>query len=179
MNFTILMHLKKELEDSFRFIEPDEANMDCFGAKYASLLNSICTEFESVSRSLIKTKDSGVKVGDIGDIKKYLLQYFPKIVENEVKITRMNKTFHPFKNWKTSKLEWWDAYNSLKHNRISNYSSANLRNILGAMSALLVLVIYLARFRDSNNDLRTTNIFWMDVMPYSLITESGKLPDEN
>lgn len=46
--------LEQELENSFNYIEPENDNLKCYGAKYVSLLNSVCIEFESLSKILIK-----------------------------------------------------------------------------------------------------------------------------
>jgi len=170
--------LEAELESSFNYIEPDEQNFRCYGAKYASLLNAICTEFESSSKSLIKSQDSSKTIGNIGDIKGHLLQLFPKIEENQVEVERMGLFLKPFEGWSDGKLGWWSSYTELKHNRIENYHEANLENLLIAMSALLVITVYLSRFRDKERSLRTCSVFWMEGMSQRLVTSGKKLPDE-
>lgn len=48
----------------------------------------------------------------------------------------------PFRNWvfpsgkQESTLEWWDAYNKLKHERIEHYSRCTLSNAVSALCAL-------------------------------------------
>lgn len=171
--------LEKELENSFNYIEPVTENMACYGAKYSSLLNSISIEFESTCKTLIKFKENDAKVGDIGNIKAYMLKHFPKICSNQVDIARINESIKPLENWGSSRLEWWDAYTTLKHNRINNYNQASLRNVIDAMSSLLIVIAYLANFRDSNKLYGHSNLFYMESMPSTIITDGGKLPDED
>jgi hypothetical protein len=170
--------LEKELESSFNYIEPDVDNMQCYGAKYSSLLNSISIEFESVCRSLIKFMDSEATVGNIGEIKQHMLTHFPKIAGIEVDIARVNESIKPLEEWPTSRLKWWDAYSTLKHNRISNYKKANLRNVIDAMISLLIVIAYLAKFRDSNKLFGHSNLFDMKSIPNTVIDGGEKLPDE-
>ena len=129
--------LEKELESSFNYIEPEASNMACYGAKYSSLLNSISIEFESVCKALIRYKESDATVGNIGDIKEYMLRNFPKIGNNQIDIARIDESIKPLENWGSSRLEWWDAYTNLKHNRISNYDQANLRNVIVVLVDLI------------------------------------------
>ena len=171
--------LEKELENSFNYIEPETENMACYGAKYSSLLNSISIEFESTCKTLIKIKEEEAKVGNIGDIKNYILKYFPKICNSQVNIRRTNEFIKPLEDWESSRLKWWDAYTNLKHNRINNYSQANLKNVINAMGSLLIIIAYLANYRDSNKLYGHSNLFFMESMPTTWITEGGKLPDED
>ncbi len=175
--FNYFLALEAELENSFNYIEPDVHNFECYGAKYASLLNSVCVEFESVAKSLIKAINPDASVGNIGEIKGQILSLFPKFEENSVEITRLGQVINPFVDWSNDRLEWWDSYTALKHNRIQNYKKANLRNVFLAMSALLVLIVYLERFRDKTRKIRTCKVFWMEVMPSNLVTEGKNLPD--
>lgn len=172
------LSLEAELKNSFNYIEPDEVNFKCYGAKYASLINSVCTEFESSAKSLIKSQDSSKSVGNIGEIKGHLLELFPKIEENEVDIERTGETVKPFEGWSEGRLAWWSSYTELKHNRIENFHEANLENLFLSMSALLVITVYLERFRDKKRSLRTSGVFWMKGMPQSVVTSGERILDE-
>ncbi|WP_404361318.1 hypothetical protein [Methylotuvimicrobium sp. KM1] len=172
--------LEKELEDSFNYIEPENDNLKCYGAKFTSLLNSVSIEFESLSKALIKYHRPSAKVGNIGEIKQNLLELFPNIGENEVEITRINESRIPFKEWGNgSKLEWWDAFTSIKHNRIKNYSLASLNNVLDSMAALIVIILYIGWFRDENYHLKSSGIFWHKSMGDSLLARGENIPDVN
>jgi hypothetical protein len=177
--FNYFLALEAELEDSFNYIEPDSCNFGCYGAKYASLLNAVCIEFEATAKALINTVKSDASVGNIGEIKEQILSLFPNIEKNEVEISRIGQVIKPFEGWSNRQLDWWSSYTDLKHNRILNFHEANLGNILNAMSALLVLIVYLERFRDKERNVRTTKVFWMQAMPATIISEGNELPDSN
>ena len=61
---------------------------------------------------------------------------------------------------------------------VKNYNEANLKNIFEAMSALLVMIVYLAKLRDKNSHLNCGNIFWMKSMSATLISGGAELPDK-
>jgi len=172
--------LEQELENSFNYIEPENDNLKCYGAKYVSLLNSVCIEFESLSKILIKHHRPKTVVGTIGEIKQNLLELFPNFSENEVEITRLNESRAPFKEWsEDSKLDWWSAYTDIKHNRIKNYSNASLSNVLDGMAALIVIIVYLGWLRDSNYNLKSSGLFWHKSMGGTLLFKGEDLPDIN
>jgi hypothetical protein len=170
--------LEKELESSFNYIEPDNANLSCYGAKFVILLNTIGIEFESLTKTLIKHKSPEAKVGNIGDIKKNLLELFPNICTNQVEITRLNEIRTPFQGWNNDgKLDWWSDFTDIKHNRINNFSRANLNTVLEAMSALVVIIIYLSRFRDNNYHVLSSGLFSHKSMGDRPICRGEPLPD--
>jgi len=50
----------------------------------------------------------------------------------------------PFGSWQNgySRLDWWEAYNLLKHDRFSHQSQAKREHAVNAVAALLLTVIY-------------------------------------
>jgi len=169
--------LEVELKACFNYIEPDLANYKCYGPKFASLMQSTCVEFESSSRALIQHQDNTRTISSISDIKRHLLELFPKLEENEVFVSNLHLEIKPFENWGKGRLDWWGAYCDLKHNRIRHYPKANLMNVVRAMSALLIVTIYLAKFRDKKVKVNADSVFWMQGMPQFIIARYGDLPD--
>jgi hypothetical protein len=53
----------------------------------------------------------------------------------------------PFQDWTSSAPEWWNAYNSVKHDRIENYSNATYAHTVQAMAALHLLLAFSWKFR--------------------------------
>ena len=55
----------------------------------------------------------------------------------------------PFDGWNNTapgeKLAFWKAYNSIKHDRITNYKEASLKNALNAMAALFCVEMLYTR----------------------------------
>ena len=55
---------------------------------------------------------------------------------------------YPFREWSLppkmkTELEWWDAYNKIKHERTEHFSRANLINAISATGGLLLVLLYL------------------------------------
>lgn len=55
----------------------------------------------------------------------------------------------PFDNIKdtTTRLNWWDAYNNLKHSEMQNYQDGCLTNVLYGMASLAVLYALMSKGR--------------------------------
>lgn len=75
-----------------------------------------------------------------------------------------NKELRPlYKSYKrgTSSSDWQKAYQAVKHDRVHNLKSGNLRNLILAMGALYIINIY---YRNSHfmklTDLNGSNIDW-------------------
>ena len=171
--------LERELEGSFNYIEPEAANLDCYGAKFVALINSIGVEFESLAKALIKCRRPEANVGHIGEVKQHLLELFPNICSNEVEITRLNECRSPFEEWANGeRLGWWSNFTDIKHNRIGNFEKANLGTVLDAMCCLIVIILYLARFRDGNYHARSSGLFAHPSMGTELLCKGHAVPDE-
>lgn len=171
--------LEKEVEDAFNFIEPDESNLRCYGAKFVTLLNTIGIEFESLAKSLIKSQRPDAIVGNIGDIKQNLLELFPNLCSNEVEITRLNQTRFPFDGWDNGeRLDWWTDYTDIKHNRLKNYPKANLDTVLQSMAALVIIIVYLGKLRDNLQHIRSSGLFIHKSMGADFVCKGEPLPDD-
>ncbi|MDE5420473.1 hypothetical protein L3049_20980 [Labilibaculum sp. DW002] len=170
----------QSLEDDFirtlRFVELDSSNLETHSIEFSKLLLLIGAEFESVSKELIKTVDPEMKVGDIAEIKGGILTNFKKICKNEVRISNYKMTIFPFENWDNGgQLDWWNSYNNLKHNRLKNFENANLGMTLNAIGGLLIVLVYLYRYRNEFKHLMTNNDFMAtDGMGQNYVVLSNK-----
>ena len=75
-----------------------------------------------------------------------------------------NRVLRPlYKSYKrgTSSSDWQKAYQAVKHDRVHNLKSGNLRNLLLAMGALYIINIYYRGAHYTNlSDLKGSNIDW-------------------
>jgi len=172
--------LENDFLTTLKFVELDKKNFDTFSIEFSKLLLLIGAEFESVSKTLLKHVEPDVTVGDILDIKAGLLKHFSRICENEVRVPKFKLSFFPFKDWdKGSKLKWWDGYTQIKHNRLTNFEHAKLENVLFSIGSLLIVLIYLYRFRDNERSLVGNNLVEADGTVNLLIALSEKdIPDK-
>ena len=189
--WSLYRNLEEQLLDMSFDIEFCEANFGVFSAKLLMLLETVCGEIESITKTLVSmTKDSaGLDIPKLhfGDCWYYIQDRFyfhPQWIfkddgnggEHLVGGKPLEKAhvlfvgaipIRPFARFKvTSGLdrdgsryympakgchlpEWWTAHNTLKHRRImvddkgsiaSNFSQANLRNVIEAFAALYVLI---------------------------------------
>lgn len=129
-------------------------NKATFSIEFSKLLLLICNEFEAMCRLMNKHIDSSFDLKskiDILLLSEKIVSKYPSIRNIEV-ITLSGSVIKPLKRWcKKSKsgkwylnLNWWEAYNNLKHNRHENFHRANLKNVTEALASLYVLFIHMA-----------------------------------
>jgi len=132
------------LIDIFRNVEPASENLTTFGHKIRELLILVCTEVEAGWRAVLEANTTARKksyrTDDYFRIKEPLrlgewsvaLKDYPNLGE-----------FSPFSEWSkacpTKSLTWYDSYNAVKHDRETNFSRANLADLLSAMAALHII----------------------------------------
>ena len=87
----------------------------------------------------------------------------------------------PFASWANGgSLSWYKAYNDVKHNRWQNFTLANLKNLLDAISGML-RVIY-AQIGDAVQHVFESNIYFsaddaVDVSVRSFTITPFQCPD--
>jgi hypothetical protein len=54
---------------------------------------------------------------------------------------------------------WWTKYNKIKHNKIGNYNSCSLGNLVNAMAGLYILMSYLIKYSEGNSSVFDPNYF--------------------
>ena len=82
---------------------------------------------------------------------------------------------------KVEGINWWSDYNVIKHNRNSNFVSANLKNCVISMASLMVLELYLSQAVLRNLDAITSiGCCYFDCdygLAYIVSNPGNKLPD--
>jgi hypothetical protein len=136
--------LYQDFEDSFRYVYPHPNHLDVYSLRYYELLLRACTEFESLCKQkVIEMKLSPKYPRDMNITDYYLLA-------DPLKITNYAVGYHfepayftvPLNQWKHGhKLPWYQDYNEVKHNRVTEFKRANLRNVLDAVGALFLLIM--------------------------------------
>jgi hypothetical protein len=148
--------IQEDLLKLFQFIEPSDINSKTFSYRIHELLMRTCIEIEANFKAIFKENiyepvyKSGSRTGETRPEKYWNINDFKLI----------NKTHHlddysielpfwkgtenirkPFLSWKTDGgLEWYQAYNQSKHDRLNNFEQANLKNLIDAYSGLCVLL---------------------------------------
>ncbi|NFL87492.1 hypothetical protein FDB24_14820 [Clostridium botulinum] len=141
------------LEDDFiktiRYVQLNIDNYKTFSTEYIKQYQAICSEIDVVSKEICRFYgDNRAKKFD---------QYTPVILNQytDIKTKIINVGFNskiqiqPFKDWQSNpnykSPKWWSHYNSVKHNRNTNFKDANLENVLNSLAGLYILEKYLLK----------------------------------
>jgi hypothetical protein len=137
--------IQNSLDDLLYVVEPSVTNFDTYGHKIRELLILACTEVEYLLlRVLMENGYPQKKTYNTTDY----IQCLPILKLNEYRVLLGQypnlKKFEPFSNWNTQSttqsLEWYDAYNSVKHNRGGSLKNANFKHLLDAIAAIHILL---------------------------------------
>jgi hypothetical protein len=163
------LKLESDFHTATRYIECSKINDTTCSIAFAQQLICISTECEAVLKKICKIIDPKNQAVNMGHYKRTILHKFPEIHKAPVRLDRFHRTVHPFAEWDNSggRLEWWNAYQDIKHHRESNIEKANLKNTLNALCALLILDLYLyASVSSKGAENRSgTLLLWAPGMP--------------
>ncbi|MEM6886810.1 MAG: hypothetical protein AAF636_01585 [Pseudomonadota bacterium] len=143
--------IAKDFERLFDFIEPSDANLKTYSFEVLGLFSRTCFEVEANLKGILldnKYHKDGkpLNAGDLNMkhyrkvehshlLSKYLV-LFPRWSDG-------SGEFRPFKAWGAEvneKLDWYQSYNHVKHDRQNCFSDANLENLCHSFAALIVLL---------------------------------------
>ena len=173
------LELEKDLSDSSRYIEPS-GQENVYSFEFRKIIILACTEFENISKTLCKIINDTAPRGNMKDYKATILKRFPKIIESETIINRWHNTIKPFVEWSVDgkHLEWWDAYNSLKHDNGAHIKEATYKNAVYALSAVYLLILYLARHSKVSWERLISHYITSQYAPHLFVNSSKEdLPD--
>ena len=138
------LSLEKDMSDTSRYVEP-AGQENVYSFEFAKILILTCTEVESVFKILCSKIEPNAAASDISIYKGIILKKYPNITRAETNIDRLNKIIIPFRDWGSSKLCWWEAYQEVKHNRGNFFDKATYLNAVTALAALYILIFYLSK----------------------------------
>lgn len=180
------LSLESDLEKATQYIEP-RGQEKVYSIEFHKLIVLACVAAESSFKLLMEC--SGIKIDKkeeltISQYKGFMLNKYPQIVNAKVNVMRWGKEIKPFECWKSdkkpSRLSWWDAYNSVKHNKDQNFSKATYENAAFAISAVHLLTLYCAAaYKVSVQSERATCITSEYCSSYICGSPSQMLPDFN
>ena len=160
------LELEQHVVQTQKYVDFDNKNNSTFSIEYLKLLQAICSEVDVVSKAIAQYCNPAFKIDNTTNINKWGLDIqsaFPKI-QLEKALFSDDYVLEPWINWEYEKYKdknnnnrirlkhgrknpiWWTAYNKVKHERTSlmsgnrtNYTRANLKNVLLALSGLFIL----------------------------------------
>ncbi|MGY2313127.1 hypothetical protein ACW9I6_00405 [Pseudomonas sp. SDO5522_S412] len=136
-----------EVKDLFRVVEPNRANDLCYGHRLRELLILLCTEVEACWAGVLRSNQLAEEAKGRYSTKHYVRVGNPlRLTEWKVELKDYpGRVFQPFKYWNvllpTASINWYDAYNKVKHDREGCFSSSTYRSVLDAAAALHILQV--------------------------------------
>lgn len=140
-----LISLEARLDNICQVIEPSPKNMDAFGHSIRECLLIASMEVESHWKNILRAN------GNTRD-KLTTADYFTvaaplKLEDYEVAFNRFPAVgnVRPFSNWSstspTKSLDFYDAYNAVKHDRERAFERGTLRLVFKAIAACLIMTV--------------------------------------
>lgn len=142
-SFVITAHLIiRDLYELLNYVEPCDANLNTYSHRIYELFLRTATEFESNCKAILRdngyTRAENIcayfKIADAAKLAEYSIIFERWATHHE---------FKPFEAWNTpnyTPLSWYQSYNMVKHDRYQNFSEANLKNLMYAVSGLLCIL---------------------------------------
>lgn len=134
----------RDLYELFNYIQPHDNNLNVFSHRIYELLLRTATEFEANCKAILTA--NGYQAKGNFTIKDYFkIASAAKLSDYIVSFGRWETphAFKPYELWNGTEyqpLPWYQAYNSVKHNRHNNFSCANLDNLMNAIAGLLCIL---------------------------------------
>jgi hypothetical protein len=135
--------LQGDLLRLFEYIEPADGNEATYSFRCLELLIRACGEVEANCRVILE--QNGYAGGGRWTMKDYVkLEKTHRLSSYRVRLpvwTGAHGTRQPFADWKSSPtLPWFQAHHSAKHNRHTEFNTANLGHAIDAVAGVLVLL---------------------------------------
>lgn len=140
-----LLSLKSRLAEICQTVEPVGDNLKAFGHRIRECILIASMEVEAHCKGILRA--NGIRRSQLST-KDYVLVKEPlKLASYEVRFSSYPNvaSVSPFRQWNaaqpTKSLGFYDAYNRIKHNRETEFSSGTLRHALEAVAACYILSI--------------------------------------
>jgi hypothetical protein len=160
IHWNYLHSLEQDIIRLSNYIEFAEENFNTYSIELLKLNLAIGSEIDVVLKLLCKSYYPERNFETIKDYKIFINENLPEIISESIAIPRYDLEFKPmeeigiFEEGKYNSPFWWENYNSMKHRRDSEYSKANLKNLVYSFGALILINLYLILKIKNINDLR-------------------------
>jgi len=149
------------LEDDFlrasRYVDFSESNLTTHSQFFTQALASACLEFECVNKTIASVAEWH-EIRNICDIKSLYDKKHKLIFSTQLQSLRGEWNIKPFSDWTNEERPiWWQAYNSIKHDRHNSSSNGNLQNAMYATGASYIANLILANTEGGVSTARVRN----------------------
>ena len=133
--------LEKEFISTLDYVELNQANFNTFSNRYAVLVQSVGAELDNFFKVFC-----GLTSDSYSNIKNYaemVNQIWPEIKDQRIEVISYSLQLQPFKDWDVDhakeSLQWWKAFDDIKHARTDNMNRATQLNVINILAALFLL----------------------------------------
>lgn len=158
--------LENRVIDLSYAIHFNDDQLKVFSFHIADLMIQIASEYESIITDLFDICSDGKKCTTVGGKLLYIANVF-ELEKKELKIVHPNMYFKkrfdafyaPFSYKNNSSDDIYKNYNAIKHHRTKNIKKANIKNLILALSALYIILLYYYSYDHNSINSFTSNIF--------------------
>ncbi len=159
-----MVRMYHDLEDKLhsigQIIQFDKRNLETFGLGFYNILFLSCNLFEMCAKEVTE-RVTGNDSSDMGDWK--TIQAILQFSTHQHRFIEMDYNIVPFKEFqndelKDRKLQWWSAYNDVKHN-LANIEHATLKNVINSVCAAGMMVNYIIATAIGLTPLKPSKLF--------------------
>lgn len=129
--------LEKEFISTLDYVELNQANFNTFSNRYAVLIQSVGAELDNFFKAFC-----GLTSDSYSNIKNYaemVNQIWPEIKDQRIEVISYSLQLQPFKDWDVDhakeSLQWWKAFDDIKHARTDNMNRATQLNVINILAA--------------------------------------------
>ncbi|HLV51467.1 MAG TPA: hypothetical protein VKY44_05875 [Flavobacterium sp.] len=142
-HFNYYLAVESDLINTFRYVECSKSNDNTFSVEFARIIMTSTQEIDGLFKEIFRLIDPDSNPKNIGKYKKLVLKHLPDLVEEKIYASKYGIELTPWINWcSDSNPDWWRANNDIKHERLSNFDKANLKNALNSVAALYCVNMY-------------------------------------
>lgn len=136
--------LQEDLQRLFQYVEPADTNLPCYSYRIHELLLRSCVEVEANCKAIL-TENGYQRAGDWNMTDYCAIERSHRLSSYRIRLPFWdgNESIRrPFAAWAGggTHLEWYGAYNQVKHDRHSSFQRATFQNAIDAVAGLAVLV---------------------------------------
>jgi len=126
--------LERQMSECMEYLPFIDANRQAISPKFIPIIMDACSLIDSILFEITSDKKK----------RRFNLKEYSKLREPELMLDNNISLFLispvqilcPYKGWTQSQPDWWNAYNSLKHDRLNNYHFATFTNAISSLAGL-------------------------------------------
>lgn len=158
-----------DIERCFNVVSPSIDNFQVYGTEFEKILYFACVGVESLFNKILSDNSISIKFPNMNDFIR--LKPLMRLEEYSLKFVRYPwlPPLSPFQRWTVDQpsqsLEWFDAYNSLKHSKRANAKRATLYNALNGAAGYYLLSYAVFGGQLFDGFLSDRFFFWFSATP--------------